>query len=134
MASLNRTLLIGNLTRDPEIRYTARGTALSEISVAVNRIYRGEDGEKREEVAYIDVVLWAKLAEVAGQYLKKGRSVFVEGRLTLDTWTDKATGQKRSRLRVTAENLQMLGSRQESDATSHSQAEAEIESGINIPF
>ncbi len=112
MANLNRVLLIGNLTRDPEVRYTPKGTAVTDIGMAINRVFTSEDGERREEVTYVDVVLWARLAEIAGQYLKKGRPVFIEGRLQLDTWDDKQTGQKRSRMRVVAENLQLLGSRE----------------------
>jgi single-strand DNA-binding protein len=118
MANLNRVLLIGNLTRDPELRYTPKGTPVTEIGLAVNRIYSGEDGEKKEETTFVDVTLWARQAEIAGQYLKKGRPVFIEGRLQLDTWDDKQTGQKRSRLRVVAENLQLLGSRQDSEGSS----------------
>ena len=118
MANLNRVLLIGNLTRDPELRYTPKGTAVTEIGLAVNRIYSGEDGEKKEETTFVDVTLWARQAEIAGQYLKKGRPVFIEGRLQLGTWDDKQTGQKRSRLRVVAENLQLLGSRQDSEGSS----------------
>ena len=114
----NTTTIIGNLTRDPEVRYTPKGTAVAEIGLAVNRIYSGEDGEKKEETPFVDVTLWARQAEVAGQYLKKGRPVFIEGRLQLDTWDDKQTGQKRSRLRVVSENLQLLGSRQEGDSSS----------------
>ena len=120
MANLNRVLLIGNLTRDPEVRYTPKGTPVTEIGLAVNRVYSGEDGEKKEETTFVDVTLWARQAEIAGQYLKKGRPVFIEGRLQLDTWDDKQTGQKRSRLRVVAENLQLLGSRQESEGSSSS--------------
>jgi single-strand DNA-binding protein len=116
MANLNRVLLIGNLTRDPDVRYTPKGTAVADIGMAINRVFTGEDGEKREEVTYVDVVLWSRLAEIAEQYLKKGRPVFIEGRLQLDSWDDKQTGQKRSRLRVVAENLQLLGSRGEGDA------------------
>ena len=118
MANLNRVLLIGNLTRDPEVRYTPKGTAVAEIGLAVNRIYSGEDGEKKEETTFVDVTLWARQAEIAGQYLKKGRPVFIEGRLRLDTWDDKQTGQKRSRLRVVSENLQLLGNRQEGEGSS----------------
>src|ERR1700716_1154564 len=117
MANLNRVLLIGNLTRDPEVRYTPKGTAVADIGIAVNRVYSGEDGEKKEETTFVDVTLWARQAEVAQEYLKKGRPVFIEGRLQLDTWDDKQTGQKRSRLRVVAENLQMLGSRADSKAS-----------------
>jgi single-strand DNA-binding protein len=120
MANLNRVLLIGNLTRDPEVRYTPKGTPVTEIGLAVNRIYSGEDGEKKEETTFVDVTLWARQAEIAGQYLKKGRPVFIEGRLQLDTWDDKQTGQKRSRLRVVAENIQLLGSRQEGEGSSSS--------------
>src|SRR5580704_16063263 len=118
MANLNRVLLIGNLTRDPEVRYTPKGTAVADIGIAVNRVYSGEDGEKKEEVTFVDVTLWGRQAEVAQEYLKKGRPVFIEGRLQLDTWDDKQTGQKRSRLRVVAENLQLLGSRQEGEGSS----------------
>ena len=111
MANLNRILLIGNLTRDPEVRYTPKGTAVAEIGLAVNRSYAADNGERKEEVAFVDVTLWGRQAEVAQQYLSKGRQVFIEGRLQLDTWDDKQTGQKRSRLRVVGENMQMLDSR-----------------------
>jgi single-strand DNA-binding protein len=117
MANLNRVLLIGNLTRDPEIRYTPKGTAVADIGIAVNRIYSGDDGEKKEETTFVDVTLWSRQAEIAGQYLKKGRPVFIEGRLQLDTWDDKQTGQKRSRLRVVCENMQLLGSRTEGEGS-----------------
>jgi len=129
MANLNRVLLIGNLTRDPEIRYTPKGTAVAEIGIAVNRVFSGEDGEKREEVTFVDVTLWSRLAEIAEQYLKKGRSVFIEGRLQLDSWDDKQTGQKRSRLRVVGENLQMLGARGEGESGGAGGAPAARRSG-----
>jgi len=122
MANLNRVLLIGNLTRDPEIRYTPKGTAVADVGLAINRVLNTEEGERREEVTYVDVVLWARLAEIADQYLKKGRPVFIEGRLQLDSWDDKQTGQKRSRLRVVAENMQLLGSRSESEAAASTTA------------
>jgi single-strand DNA-binding protein len=108
MANLNRVLLIGNLTRDPDLRYTTKGTAVVELSLAINRVTLTESGEKKEEVTYVDVTLWARLAEIAGEYLKKGKPAFIEGRLQLDTWDDKQTGQKRSRLRVVGENIQLL--------------------------
>ena len=111
MASFNKVILLGNLTRDPEIRYTPKGSAVCDLGIAVNRQYTLENGERREEVTYVDVVLWARLAEIAGEYLKKGRPVFIEGRLQLDTWDDKQSGQKRSKLRVIGESMQMLGSR-----------------------
>src|SRR3981189_3596572 len=111
MASFNKVILLGNLTRDPEIRYTPKGSAVCDLGLAVNRVYTLESGEKREEVTFVDVVLWALLAEIAGEYLKKGRPVFIEGRLQLDTWDDKQSGQKRSKLRVIGEGLQLIGSR-----------------------
>ncbi|MFL6531502.1 MAG: single-stranded DNA-binding protein [Chthoniobacterales bacterium] len=112
MASFNKVILVGNLTRDPEVRYTPKGSAVCDLAIAVNRQYSLEGGEKREEVTYVDVVLWARLAEIAGEYLKKGRPVLIEGRLQLDSWDDKQSGQKRSKLRVVGETMQLLGSRQ----------------------
>jgi single-strand DNA-binding protein len=118
MPNLNRVLLIGNLTRDPELRSTPRGTAVAEMALAINRTWTDESGEKREETTFIDVILWARLAEIADQYLRKGSPVFIEGRLQLDTWDDKQSGQKRSKLRVVGENMQLLGRREESQAPS----------------
>ena len=112
MASFNKVILIGNLTRDPEVRYTPKGTAVAEIGLAVNRVYTTDAGEKREEATFVDVTLWGRTAEIAGEYLKKGRPVFIEGRLQLDTWDDKQSGQKRSKLRVVAEGMQLIGGRQ----------------------
>jgi single-strand DNA-binding protein len=111
MASFNKVILLGNLTRDPEVRYTPKGSAVCDLGIAVNRSYTLDSGEKREEVTFVDVVLWARLAEIAGEYLKKGRPVFIEGRLQLDTWDDKQSGQKRSKLRVIGETMQLLGGR-----------------------
>jgi len=112
MASLNKVMLIGNCTRDPEIRYTPKGTAVTELGLAVNRRYTADNGEKREEVTFIDVTLWGRTAEVANEYLKKGRPVYIEGRLQLDSWDDKATGQKRSKLKIVGEEMQLLGGRE----------------------
>jgi single-strand DNA-binding protein len=111
MASFNKVILLGNLTRDPEVRYTPKGSAVADLGIAVNRQYTLENGEKREEVTFVDVTFWGRTAEVAGEYLKKGRPIFIEGRLQLDTWDDKQSGQKRSRLKVIGETMQMLGSR-----------------------
>lgn len=110
MASLNKVMLIGNLTRDPEVRYTPKGTAVTDLGMAVNRRYR-VDEETREETTFVDVTFWGRQAETIGQYMRKGRSIFVEGRLQLDSWEDKNTGQKRNRLRVVGENFQFLGGR-----------------------
>jgi single-strand DNA-binding protein len=111
MASFNKVLLLGNLTRDPEVRYTPKGSAVADLGIAVNRQYTLETGEKREEVTFVDVTFWGRTAEVAGEYLKKGRPVFIEGRLQLDSWDDKQSGQKRSKLKVIGETMQMLGTR-----------------------
>lgn len=113
MAALNKVMLIGNLTRDPEVRYTPKGSAVADLAIAVNRTYTVDGGERMEETTYVDVVVWAKLAELAGQYLSKGRRVFVEGRLQMDSWEDRQTGQKRTKLRVVAENIQFLDSKGE---------------------
>jgi len=110
MASYNKVMLIGNPTRDPEVRQPPKGRAVWDIGLAVNRVYSSESGEKVEEVTFVDVVLWSKLAELAGKYLHKGRPVFIEGRLQMDSWEDKQTGQKRTRLRVVGEQMQFLGS------------------------
>src|SRR5213594_3249103 len=111
MANLNKVLLLGNVTRDPEVRYTPKGSAVCDLGIAVNRAYTTDSGEKREEVTFVDVTLWGRTAEVASEYLKKGRPVFIEGRLQMDSWDDKQTGQKRSRLRVVGESMQLLGGR-----------------------
>src|SRR3954452_10461696 len=139
MASFNKVILVGNLTRDPEVRYTPKGSAVCDLAMAVNRQYSLEGGEKREEVTYVDVVLWARLAEIAGEYLAKGRPVLIEGRLQLDTWDDRESGQKRSKLRVVGENMTMLGSkgdgpsggggRSQSGSSSRSSAAESEESG-----
>jgi single-strand DNA-binding protein len=108
MSSLNKVFLMGNLTRDPEVRYTPKGTAVTDLAIAINRTYKGQDGQEREEVTYVDIVTWGRQAETCGQYLSKGSPVFVEGRLQLDQWED-SEGKKKSRLRVLAERVQFLG-------------------------
>jgi len=111
-ASFNKVILLGNLTRDPEIKYTPKGTAIANIGLAVNRVYSNDQGEKNEETTFIDVELWGRTAEIAQEYLRKGRPVLIEGRLKLDQWDDKQTGQKRSKLRVVGETMQLLGGRE----------------------
>ena len=114
MASFNKVILVGNLTRDPEVRYTTGGTAVCDISLAVNAQWTDKrTNERKEEVSFIDVTLWGRTAEIAGEYLAKGRPVLIEGRLQQDRWDDKETGQKRSKLKVVADAMQLLGSRQE---------------------
>jgi single-strand DNA-binding protein len=109
MASYNKVLLMGNLTRDPEVRYTPKGTAVATLGLAVNEYYTTATGEQKEETIFVDIDVWGRQAETAGQYLAKGRPVFVEGRLRLDSWDDKETGQKRSKLKVVALRIQFLG-------------------------
>src|SRR5262249_20022452 len=111
MANLNKVLLLGNVTRDPEVRYTPKGSAVCDLGIAVNRNYTTESGEKREEVTFIEGTLWGRTAEAVSESLKKGRPGSIEGRVQMDTWDDKQTGQKRTRLRVAAENMQLLGGR-----------------------
>ncbi len=113
MANLNKVMLIGNLTRDPELKYTPKGTAVAELGLAVNRSYQSDSGEKREETTFVDITLWGRQAEIAGEYLKKGRPVYIEGRLQLDSWEDKQSGQKRSKLKVIGEQMQFLGGRED---------------------
>lgn len=123
MAQLNKVLLIGNLTRDPEVRYTPKGSAVADIGLATNRTWRTETGEEKEEVCYVNVVVWGKQAEAAGKYLKKGRPVFVEGRLQFESW--EKNSEKRTSLKVHCERLQFLntGSGRSSEGDSH-EAEA----------
>ncbi|MCP4849836.1 MAG: single-stranded DNA-binding protein [Verrucomicrobiaceae bacterium] len=112
MASVNKVILVGNCTRDPEVRYTPKGTAVTDLGLAMNRYYSSDGGEKREETTFVDVTLWGRQAEVAAEYLKKGRPVYIEGRLQMDSWEDKNSGQKRSKLKVVGEQMQLLGSRE----------------------
>jgi single-strand DNA-binding protein len=109
MANLNKVMLIGNLTRDPELRVTPKGTAICTFSLAVNRKFRDESGADREEVTYVDIEAWGKSGENISKYCTKGRPLFVEGRLRLDQWEDKNTKEKRSRMKVVCENFQFLG-------------------------
>lgn len=111
MANFNKVILAGNLTRDPELRYTPKGTAVAKISVAINRSWKSETGEMKEEVTFVDVEAFGRTAENIGQYFKKGRPILIEGRLKLDQWDDKATGQKRSKLGVVLENFQFMDSK-----------------------
>ncbi|MCG8602176.1 MAG: single-stranded DNA-binding protein [Verrucomicrobiales bacterium] len=111
MPNLNKVMLMGNITRDPEVRYTPKGTAVTDISLAVNRSYSLDDGERREETTFVEITYWGRQAEVIGEYMKKGRPLYVEGRLQLDQWEDKNTGQNRSRLKIVGENFQFLGGR-----------------------
>jgi single-strand DNA-binding protein len=112
MASFNKVIVLGNLTRDPEVRYTTGGTAVCEITLAVNHKWRdNKSNQMREEVTFVDVELWGRVAEIAGEYLGKGRPALIEGRLKQEKWTDKETGKQRSKMKVVGETLQLLGGR-----------------------
>lgn len=109
MANLNKVMLIGNLTRDPELRVTQRGTGICTFALAMNRKFKDEAGGEREEVTFVDVEAWGKQGEVIAKWCSKGSPLFVEGRLRLDSWEDKNTKEKRSRMKVVLENFQFLG-------------------------
>ena len=115
MAGFNRVILIGNLTRDPELRYTPQGTPVTNLSLAVNTVRGGRGTERKEEVLFIDCTVWDRQAETCCEYLKKGRPVLVEGRLVDDRWQDKETGEKRSRTKVLVAAVQFLGSGRDRD-------------------
>jgi single-strand DNA-binding protein len=111
MANLNKVMLIGNLTRDPELRVTPKGTAICTFSLAMNRKFKGPDGGEQEEVTFVDVEAWGKSGELISKHCAKGRPLFVEGRLRLDQWEDKTTKEKRSRMKVVCDNFQFLGAK-----------------------
>ena len=116
MASYNKVLLLGNLTRDPELRVTPKGTAICQFGLAVNRSFKDESGALREEVTFVDIEAWGKQGETISKYCTKGRQLFVEGRLKFDQWDDKTSGQKRSKLKVVLENFQFIGTGQRDGA------------------
>lgn len=111
MASFNRVILIGNLTRDPELRYIPSGTAVTEIGLAVNEYRKGANGERIEETTFVDVTFWGRTAEVVTEYVSKGSPIFIEGRLKYDQWQDKKTGEKRSKLKVVGDRIQLIGAK-----------------------
>jgi single-strand DNA-binding protein len=108
MANLNKVFLVGNLTRDPEVKYLPSGTAVADLGLAVNETYKNRDGETKESTVFVDVAVWARQAETCGEYLTKGSPVLIEGRLQLDQW-ETQQGEKRSKLRVRADRVQFLG-------------------------
>jgi len=116
MAALNKVFLMGNLTFDPELRYTPSGSAVTDLRMATNRVWTGKDGERKEETLFIDVTVWDRQAEHCCQYLKKGSSIHVEGYLKMDSWDDKTTGEKRSKIRIQAERVQFLDRRSDGGA------------------
>jgi single-strand DNA-binding protein len=137
MSNLNKVFLMGRLTRDPELRYTPQGVPVCELGLAVNREYSTTSGERRKETLFIDVTVWRRQGEVCAQYLAKGRPIFIEGRLAMDTWEGQ-DGQKRTRYRVVAENFQFLGggdrregTPEDRDAGSRSSGAVETSHGTN---
>ena len=111
MANLNKVFLMGNLTRDVELRSTPSGQQVAKVGLAINRVWTGQDGEKREDTTFVDCEAWGKTGETMAKYLSKGRPVFIEGRLKLDQWEDKESGQKRSKMGVVVESFQFIDSR-----------------------
>jgi len=112
MANVNKVILIGNLTRDPQLKYLPSQTAVAEFGLAVNRKFKTSAGEDKEEVCFVDCTAWGRTGEVINQYCRKGKQIYIEGRLKLDQWEDKQGGGKRSKLTVVVENFQFLGSRE----------------------
>ena len=127
MSSFNQVILMGNLTRDPEVAYTPKGTAVAKLGLAVNRKWKTEEGESKEEVTFVDCEAWGKTAETLGQYMKKGSPIFVLGRLKLDQWDDKETGQKRSKLKVQIVSFQFMGGKADGDRADQPHASDERE-------
>jgi single-strand DNA-binding protein len=133
MPSFNSVVLLGHLARDPELRYTPQGVAVCDFTLATNRKFTRKDGEKAEEVAFVDVTTWMRLAEISAEFLKKGRAVLVSGRLVQDRWQDESTGQKRSKLRVVADAVQFLGGGSKDDAAPSVETPHEEESPAPAP-
>lgn len=138
MASFNKVILAGNLTRDPELKYTPKGMAVARIGIAVNRTWKTESGEKKEEVTFVDVDAWGNTAETVAKFFSKGKPILIEGRLKLDTWTDKQSGQNRSKLGVVMESFSFIdsgGTKSKTTETSEPKTAPEPrDSGDDVPF
>jgi len=142
MANINKVLLIGNLTRDPEARRTNSGTSVAKLGLAINRKFKNAAGEYQEEVTFADVDVWGRSADFCRDYLRKGAPVYVEGRLKLDQWEDRETGQKRSKLGIVAESVQSLGTRNEGQPQPQNfpaqqpqqHPPAEVQQTPNVPY
>lgn len=133
MAYLNKVFLIGNLTRDVDLRYSPTGVAVARMGLAVNRYYQGQDGERKEETCFVDVVAFGKTAETCNTYLSKGRQVFFEGRLSLRTW-ETPEGEKRNKLEVIAERMQFIGGQRPEEEKIFDEGIEESEPEDDIPF
>ena len=131
MANLNKVFLIGNLTRDPELRYIPSGTAVASFGLATNRTYKSSSGEKKQETCFVRVVVWGRTAEICGEYLSKGSPVFVEGRLQYRAW-DSPNGEKRNTLEVKAERIQFIGKTEKAGTAQAEQGAAEEVENINL--
>ena len=129
-------MLIGNVTRDPELKFTPKGTAVCEVGLAINRTWT-QDGQRKEEVTFVGVTFWGRQAEICGKYAKKGKPLYVEGRLTQESWTDKNTGQKVTKTKVVGEQMQLLGGKLDSGQPSkptQQRAESSDGGGDDVPF
>lgn len=133
MSSFNKVILMGNLVRDPELRVTPRGSAICQGGVAVNRTYKDDAGNQKSEVTFVDFEAWGKTAELIAKYLTKGRGCLLEGRLKLDSWEDKQTQQKRSKLKVVVEQVQFIGGRGE-QTSAPAESQSELPSGGGVDF
>jgi single-strand DNA-binding protein len=140
MANLNKVQLIGKLTRDPETKHTPKGTAICGFSLAINRVWYNDAKEKQEETTYVDVEAYGRTADVVGEYVRKGEPLYVEGRLKLDSWEDKQSGQKRTKMKVVCEHVQLLGGKPRGKDDAPPQAprkaarDASLEVGDECPF
>ena len=131
MVDLNKVFLAGRLTRDPELRYTANGTAVANLSLAVSRNYTAKDGSKKEEVAFVTIIAWGRQAETCGEYLSKGSSILVEGRLQLDSWKTN-TGERRNQLKVISQRIQFLSTRKKEGKTVPSEETDAAEAALDV--
>lgn len=141
MSSFNKVILLGNVTREVQVKYTTGGTAVCELGLAVNRRWLDKQSNQwKDETTFVDVTLWSRTAEVAGEYLSKGKSVLIEGRLQLDTWDDRESGQKRSKLKVIGETMQLLGGKQDRNDPAPERNQAPVTepesafAGDDVPF
>jgi len=135
MPNLNKVQLMGNLTRDPEITYTPKGVAICNIGIAINRTWKDDNGQKQEETTFVDVTYFGKRGEAIEKYVKKGHPLYIEGRLSLDEWTDKTTGRNRSKLKVIGESFQFLSSgKTDGGNTGAKDAHAVIDEDDEIAF
>lgn len=129
MPSLNKVFLMGNLTRDPELKHTEGGTSIGQFGLAVNRQWTDAQGQKQEDVTFVDITVFGRQAETCNEYLRKGRACFVEGRLQFDQWEDRETQQKRSKLKVIAERVHFIGGREGGEGGGHSGGHSSGQSG-----